>query len=162
MLPATLEKVKKAIALYAVEGDLNACCAPFGLSRMTIYEARKQYPIIETEYRVARELRADSLADEVVEISDTETNPHKARIRCEVRLKVAGFLNRKEYGEHIDMTVDGRVDMSLALTEARQRVLSKVNKLGDILDADVIDNPIKSLVGPADIQSVVDDPFEGS
>ena len=157
----TLEKIKKALTLYATGGSLKDCCLEVGTNRVVIYEARKQYPIIDAAYQVARELRADLLADEVVEISDTETNPHKARIRCEVRLKVAGFFNRKVYGEHVDMTVEGRVDMGLALMEAKQRLLKHLGEIQEIADGEVIDSTAQIEAGPTDNESV-DDPFDGA
>jgi hypothetical protein len=154
MYPATLEKVKRALILYSVEGDLRNVCELAGIAYITIFEARKEYPIIEQAYQIAREMRADILADEVTEIADTDPNPHSARIRCDARRWAAGVLNRKVYGEKVDMTIEGRVDMSLALTEARQRVLTHMGRLEDVINAEITENDRVLLSRPTDKQSV--------
>jgi hypothetical protein len=55
-------------------------------------------------YARAREKRADWLADELVEIADTETDSAKARNRIDARKWAAAKLNPKRYADRTDST----------------------------------------------------------
>ena len=123
--PETLEKIKAAIDLYAHKGRLADVLSSLGLSHESFFKARNEVPSIELAYLRARKQRADLLADEITSISDDETNPHRARIRIDARRWVCGVFNRQVYGDHIDMTVEGRIDLSAALNAARARVTDK-------------------------------------
>lgn len=57
-------------------------------------------------YARARLSRADVIADEIIQIVDTEPDPHKARAKMDARKWVAGKLNRGLYGDD-PITVQG-------------------------------------------------------
>ena len=65
----------------------------------TIRRWRRQYPDFAAMYAQAREERAVMLADEIVEISDTEPDAARARNRMASRQWWASRINRREFGE---------------------------------------------------------------
>lgn len=52
-------------------------------------------------YTRARENQADYLSDEIVDISDTEPDPAKARVRIDARKWKASKLKPKVYGDRV-------------------------------------------------------------
>jgi hypothetical protein len=58
-------------------------------------------------YARARELQAQHYAEEIVEISDNDPDPQRARVRIDARKWVACKLLPKKYGEKIDHSVEG-------------------------------------------------------
>lgn len=53
------------------------------------------------QYTRAREEQADHYFDEIVEISDTDEDSQRARVRIDARKWVAGKLRPKKYGDRI-------------------------------------------------------------
>ena len=51
----------------------------------------------------AREEQAEHLAEEIVNIADTCTDPHKARLQIDARKWYASKLAPKKYGEKLDL-----------------------------------------------------------
>ena len=81
-------------------------------------------------YTRAREEQADYYADEIIEISDTEDDANKARVRIDARKWVAGTLRPKKYGEKLDLTsADGSmspkptIDVSKLSTETLAEIM---------------------------------------
>jgi hypothetical protein len=63
---------------------------------------RRQYPEFGAMYEAARQERAHMLADDVIEISDTETDHQRARNRIAARQWYASKVNKQGYGEAAD------------------------------------------------------------
>ena len=47
------------------------------------------------------------LADEIVEIADTEPDPNRARVRIDARKWYAAKVNKKDYGDRVSAEVSG-------------------------------------------------------
>jgi len=54
------------------------------------------------QYALARDIQADVHFDEVVEIADTEDNPHKARVRIDARKYTCAIQRPKKYSEKMN------------------------------------------------------------
>lgn len=74
-----------------------------------------------TRYSLARENKADMLAEEIIDIADTDPDPNSARIRVETRRWYASKLRPKVYGDKIDVNINQTVDISAALSDAQKR-----------------------------------------
>ncbi len=92
--------------------------------RRTVYRWFKAHDDFRLMYAHAREARADMIADEVINIADTEPDPNKARVRIDARKWYAAKLNPKRYG---DRTVIAG-DPDGALTETHL-VVSWLNEI---------------------------------
>lgn len=56
-----------------------------------------------SQYAQAREMAADSHADDVVDIGDTEPDPAKARVRIDARKWAASKMAPRKYGERLEL-----------------------------------------------------------
>lgn len=84
----------------------------------------------------AREVRAETFADQIVEIADTEEDPQRARVRVDARKFVASKLLPRIYGDNQRVEVEHGVSQTAArvLMELTQRANERKR-----LDAKVID-----------------------
>jgi len=85
-------------------------------------------------YARAVEIRADLLADEALQIADTENDAAKARNQIQVRQWLASKLYAKRYGDRIDLNVTQTIDVSATLAEARARLLP-IRDQQNVIDA---------------------------
>jgi len=96
-------------------------------------------------YDRAKELRADLLADEIIEIADLESDAAKARNRIDARKWIASKHYSKRYGDRIDLNVSMQIDIAATLEEARGRLLP-ISDQSNIIDAQAID--ISNTIAP--------------
>jgi len=103
----------------------------------------------QAKYEKALQDRADKLAEEIIEISDS-TPPEglepaamsawvaDKRLRVDARKWVAAKLQPKRYGDRIDVAVtDTRISVMDALSQAKQRVLNDNSEVVDVESRDV-------------------------
>lgn len=76
------EEVADTICQELMEGKgLRTICALEGMpGAATVYKWLGQYEGFQERYAHAREVQADVLADEIIEIADSETDPNRARV----------------------------------------------------------------------------------
>jgi len=103
----------------------------------------------QAKYEKALQDRADKLAEEIIEISDSappeglEPAAMSAwvadkRLRVDARKWVAAKLQPKRYGDRIDVAVtDARISVMDALAQAKQRVLNDNSDVVDVESRDV-------------------------
>lgn len=151
----------------------NASCTPeiFELVIASLYEGKTPAHVVEEQrentafptlstihkyamadnarkktYADAREACADMMADQVVLHADSNVDPQRAANRMKARQFWASKLKPKVYGDKLDIDLNQRVDVSIAIQAARARAqLPSVEPL-------TIDNE------PQEEQAVVD-PF---
>jgi hypothetical protein len=59
------------------------------------------------QYARAREVQADVLADEILDIADDSSDPAKARVQIDARKWLAGKLRPKVYGDKVSQEITG-------------------------------------------------------
>ncbi|TXG77603.1 hypothetical protein E6Q11_02420 [Candidatus Dojkabacteria bacterium] len=119
-------------------------------------------PELSAEYARAQEARAELFADQIVEISDNEIDPQKARNRIGTRQWYASKMQPKKYGERITHDVNQTVSITSALEDAKRRALpASYHKIED--GPQVPEYKPYSPKVKTDSQSVLDDKrtFEG-
>jgi len=77
-------------------------------SSETFYRWLREVEGLSTQYARAKEDRADSYADEIVDIADTELDPQKARVMIDARKWIASKLHPRNYGEKMALEHSGR------------------------------------------------------
>lgn len=142
------------IQLVAQGKTLASALASFNMLPQRFHEIISKERELAAAYARAQELRADLLADEVLEIADNANlDPQRARNMIDARRWRAKTLNPKTYGERIDLNVTQTIDVLGTLTQARSRLLRPV----DDQQPDIIDvTPIESTacdVAPTDYES---------
>lgn len=78
-------------------------------ARRTVYQwlaARQEFAHMYTR---AREEQADTLADQITEIADTEPDTNRARVRVDARKWVAAKLKPRKYGERVELEHSGSI-----------------------------------------------------
>jgi hypothetical protein len=68
-------------------------------SESTVYKWLSENAFFAEMYARTREARAHMVAEEIIQIADSEPDPNKARIRIDARKWWAGKANAKHYGE---------------------------------------------------------------
>lgn len=109
------------------KGLVNICKLPQMPDVSTVYDwlANPNYKEFTDSYARAREAQADLLADEIIEIADTEKrtvstnegdqystvtesdNPARSRLMIDARKWKASKLAPKKYGDKVDVTTNG-------------------------------------------------------
>lgn len=83
------------------------------------------------QYARAREEQAEHYADEIIQISDTETDPAKARNRIDARKWKASKLAPKVYGDKL--TLDGDLNVTIPDDQLEARLAHLLGKAGTAL-----------------------------
>ncbi|WP_428562480.1 MAG: hypothetical protein ACP59X_21495 [Solidesulfovibrio sp. DCME] len=98
--------------------SLRTICAVEGMpSASTVYAWLRQYQEFAAQYARAREVQADVLADEILEIADSDLDPNRARVMIDARKWLAGKLRPKKYGDRVELDhkVDGTRPMQVTV-----------------------------------------------
>jgi len=150
--PPFAEQTWEALLDWTREGGtLAAFCRenpspPEGSLRRWIYmdETRK------TLYREAKEIGAEKIEDQLMDISDGTDQPHgipndtnRDALRISTRKWLLGVWNRERYGEKRQIDMGVTVNMGEAIAEARARVENKhkpsLMDTGEVIEGEIID-----------------------
>ena len=104
----------------------NKLCAILGVAPGTFYDWVERVPARRETLNRAREIAAHSLADQALEIADDATpqDVQVAKLRCDLRLKLAAKHNHGYYGDKSAPAVN--VDLGgLALDALRLRAVDR-------------------------------------
>ena len=106
--------IATAICEQLADGKgLRAICRQDGMpTKTTVLRWLESDPEFRDQYMRAREIQADTLFDEILEIADeitdAEDNEHiqRSRLRVDARKWMAGKLRPKVYGEKLELSGD--------------------------------------------------------
>ena len=131
-----------AVVQCVREGDtLTAALLKHEIPQSTFFAFRAKDPMRGEMMARARIDMTHSLVDQAVDIVDSEPNPQRARVRAEIRLKVAQKLNPAEFSDRIDLTVTPGPDPALLHDQGRQRV-RLMRDLAPALGVQVIEDAV--------------------
>lgn len=95
--------------------SLTKVAPALGVGLSSIYRWQIDHPEFREAYARAREDQADTLADQLVEISDNlEEDANSRRVRVDARKWVASKLKPKTYGERQQIDLDAKVELQQA------------------------------------------------
>lgn len=124
----TLDKADQICDWYSNGKTLTKCCQDFGIGRTTLYRWMVAHKEFSERLARARELFADAIADEVLDIADTveegevveegydgngefkkvktEDAIQRSKLRVETRLKLLAKWSPEKYGDkkQVDVT----------------------------------------------------------
>jgi len=115
-----------------------------------LYEAVSRNPKLRSIYDVAMICRADLLAHEIVEISDSKDDPQRARNRIDSRKWLASKLMPRRYGDRLELSVQGEISINEALAAAHSRVQAL---RAQFEDAEVVEQSEINSLGPTEAGS---------
>lgn len=150
---ATKSKVRRIIEMILAGSSLKVALAETGISSGTLHRVMCEDRELSTAYSRAVEVKADLLADQVIELADGEGDPNKVRNQINARQWLASKLN-KRYSDRIDLNVTQTIDVSATLAEARARLVRPVSDQLTHDPAQVIDYTPNLFSKPRDTQSV--------
>lgn len=129
------------LAQWAIELVENGCTLKSALSTVGISNScfgacLQSVRDLAIRYARARELSADILVDEALEIADSDIDAQVARNRIDIRKWIASKHRPKIYGERIDLNVA----QTVSILDARREAQSRLEDLPalPVLDAQVI------------------------
>ena len=94
------------------QGGLHGYARREGIAVMTLRDWVEAEPDRAVKYARARELGADALAEEVVEVSrERAADPQCRRVRMDAAKWAAGKIRPKLYGDHIQQDVTATVTL---------------------------------------------------
>jgi hypothetical protein len=147
------------IAAYSDGVPLKDACSAAGVSKRGFDEYVRLNDVTANMLAVTHEAHAAALVAQSIDIADNDPDPQRAGIRVKTRQWVAARLDRKTWGERLDVTVDHKVSISAALDAANARLGPPRDKMIDVTPQAVeILEPIS--VDPVDNKSVAPNPFD--
>lgn len=107
------EKAAQFICERIANGDslVTICKSEEMPHIVTVYRWLAENEGFRNMYVRAREDQADTMADEIVQIADTEEDSAKARVRIDARKWVASKLKPRKYGDKLDIEHSGSVEL---------------------------------------------------
>jgi hypothetical protein len=79
-------------------------------------------------YTRARADQADTIADQIMDIADTEPDPNRAKVRIDARKWIASKLKPQKYGEKLDISGE----ISNKITAIRRIIVDGGAEIEDI------------------------------
>lgn len=127
--------------LLAQGFGLARACRYIHVSRASVYNWMKEDLAFARAIDEARRMGAEALADEAVEIADTEPDANRARVRVDARKWRAAVTDPQRFAEKTRIQVDHSIDLRGALAEARARVPYRVIEIdAAAVDAGLLDH----------------------
>lgn len=125
----SLEVAEEVCKRVATGRSLNSVCDdPDMPSKNSFWRWVNEYTWLRDRYARAREERAEFLAEEIIDISDTETDAAKARNRIDARKWAASKLDPKRYGDKL--TLDGDLNVKMPDDQLESRIAFLLGKAG--------------------------------
>lgn len=133
-LTIPLATVELALGMISDGQTLTPIANQLGVNRSTLYDALRRLP---ERYQAARHAGADALAEEIVDIADTEPDPQRAKVRTDVRRWLASKFLPALYGDKLDLSITRTVDIRDVMAEARNR--AGLVRAVEVVDAEVVE-----------------------
>lgn len=109
------EDIAAELCARIAEGEsIRHICLQDGIPALrTVMEWLVKIPTFTQRYALARELQADTLADDILYIADTATDFRLAALRIDARKWIASKLKPKKYGDIRHLDVQGGIDLNI-------------------------------------------------
>lgn len=144
--PKCSPQIKKQIIELFKEGKTLTQVAEIIDVRVgTIIDWRFEDPIFGAEVARAQNLGYEAQADSLLTIADTYEDVNKARLQSDNTKWILARRARDVYGDKLDVSLTGSIDITGALTEAKGRALRPVHDLNNAVLPQPIDTTHQSL-----------------
>ena len=103
--------------------SLKKACVKLGVQQPLVNAAFLKSPNLAMEYARARAEQAEYYADEIVEITDTEKDANRARVKVDARKWIASKLLPKKYGDipsAVNVGIQNNVSISMSEKDQRE------------------------------------------
>lgn len=135
------QQIQAVFARYFAAGSLKDALKQERVNVSDFYDWLASNPSDETRYRDIQKARADILVSEAIDLGagefTNEVQISAARLRTQLRIKIAGFYDRRRYGEKVTHEIEAGPDLLAALDAARARALPN-RDLAQTIDAEFV------------------------
>lgn len=155
-LPVPFESMARSVLAIVTEGKtVPAALRELGEPMSLSYFLRrlKKNPDLAREYDEARQSQAMSMADQVIDIADSERDSARARNMIDARKWLASKLDPRVFGDRIDLNIEQSVSIKSALEAAESRILRPMCDLANQRQPQVIDLEAEIIDGHSDNES---------
>ena len=150
----TRDKEQRALDAIASGETLTGVLQSLGISPYHWHQHIQDAEAF-SRYARARIQQAHAMADMAVEAARAEADVQRAKLLSDVYKWRASKGAPADYGDRLDVSINGRVDIGATLLEARNRA-RPVSDQRDIIDAQVIETKGLEDMRATDTQSVED------
>jgi hypothetical protein len=131
----SLERAAEVLDRLASGESLTRICRDDHMPvKTTVYKWLRERPPFMDQYQRARVDQADSMFDDIVQISDDDDDPRRAKVRIDARMWAAARLRPKVYGDTKHVQVDHTVTLTDDQLDARLAALSR--QAGVVIDGE--------------------------
>ena len=120
--------IKLASEGYALKYIADELC----ITRHALYIYRKQNPSFEMLFNDARQEGCEHLAEALLTVHDEYVDVNKARLKSDNTKWYLSKIKPGRYGDRIDVNITQKVDISLALQQARQRAMIPIRDIKNV------------------------------
>ena len=129
--PITESLARDAINRVAAGETLTAAADKLDVARSALSHYIALHPDLDDAYRLARQSRADVIADDIIKIADAQGDPHDKRLRIDTRKWLTSKLYPRAYGDSIAATVDA----GPATLDAISAILAAIRATAPLIDS---------------------------
>lgn len=135
----TKDVVEKIISGMYERKNVHTQCQEMGFHEKEFYRALEEYPECRQIYERAQQAKAESYAEEIIDISDQETDAAKARNRIDTRRWYATKMKPEKFGDRIDLNITKTVNLRGVIDGMKERKLVAMSDHKRIENAKPID-----------------------
>lgn len=128
------ELVQSIISGVAEGHSIHGSLQLLGICAFDFYRFVNADVQLVNDLESAQLVSMEKMADEIIEIADTETDSQKAKNRIDARKWIASKRSPKKYGERLDVNVNQTIDITSALLEAQNRALGILSEPREVVD----------------------------
>ena len=130
----------KILDLLANGQTLAKACETVGLSTGQFMQRLPNRTSLAHAFVCARDAGAEVLADSLLGLTDTEADVNRARLKSDNIKWILSRRHAAKFGDRIDVNVNATVDLTSAISEARNRLRPVRDQEPDIIDVTPIES----------------------
>ena len=130
----------KILDLLANGQTLAKSCESVGLSTGQFMQRLPSRTSLAHAFICARDAGAEVLADSLLGLTDTEADVNRARLKSDNIKWILSRRHAAKFGDRIDVNVNATVDLTSAISEARNRLRPVRDQEPDIIDVTPIES----------------------
>jgi hypothetical protein len=124
------EAVADQICEHVANGGFLTQLKELGLpAHTTIARWMNESEDFRSAFARARETRAETFADQIIEIAETDEDPNRARVRIDARKFIASKLLPRVYGDAQRVEVNTTINVATAHAEALMRLAGQAKQI---------------------------------
>jgi hypothetical protein len=117
------ERIDEVIRLISEGISLRKALKEVKMAATTLYDALDRDSVRQKQYARAHVIASDMLAGDIIDVAESDINPHAARNIIDAKKWTASKSNPSKYGDKLDINLSTTVDITLALKESSARAL---------------------------------------